>query len=69
MNDITKLREKRSFHFTKGWIDDAEPKEIGFIIDKDGNLQVAGIYWQKPSVEGAYDDENFFSMSIYVCRM
>ena len=67
MNDIGKLKEKSSLN--KEWLKDAKPKEIGLIIDKNGNLVITAIYWEKPDGSGTYDDENFYSMSKWVAKL
>ena len=67
MNDIKKLKEKSSLN--QEWLKDAVPKEIGLIIDKNGVLVITSIYWEKPDGSGAYDDENFFSMSKWVAKL
>lgn len=67
MNDIEKLKEQSSLN--KEWLKDAKPKKIGLIIDKNGNLVITAIYWGKPDGRGAYDDENFFSMSKWIAEL
>lgn len=67
MNDIEKLKEKSSLN--KEWLKDAIPKKIGLVIDKNGDLVITSIYWEKPNGIGTYDDENFFSVSKWVAKL